>query len=136
MRLLLWYMDEFSWTPALKTVADAPDGLPGAVARAAVAFVHVEPADAARLGKQVTRLVKQVKWLARKWETQEVVLHSFAHLGEDKAAPELAAQLFAQAEERLAGVDYRVTVTPFGYFNDIRISAPGDPLARIFKAFD
>ena len=77
-----------------------------------------------------------LKWLARKWETREVVLHSFAHLGADKAEAGFAAELFEQARERLAAVDYRVTVTPFGYFNDILIRAPGEPLARIYKAFE
>jgi len=136
MRVLFWYMDEFSWTPTLKTLEEMPDGEPGVVEGAVVAFVHAEPDDEGRLGKQVTRLVKQLKWLARKWETREVVLHSFAHLGADKADPAAAAELFEQSAERLAAVDYRVTVTPFGYFNDIRISAPGEPLARIYKAFD
>ena len=136
MRVLFWFMDEFSWTPALKTLDDAPAGVAGAVERAVVAFVHAEPDDEERIGKQVTRLVKQLKWLARKWETREVVLHSFAHLGADKAEAGFAAELFEQARERLAAVDYRVTVTPFGYFNDILIRAPGEPLARIYKAFE
>lgn len=136
MRVLFWYMDEFSWTPSLKTLNDTPDGEPGRVEKAVVAFVHTEQNDEASLGKQVTKLIKQIKWLANKWETHQVVLHSFAHLGADKSSPEFAFELFTQAKERLEAVDYVVTCTPFGYFNDIRINAPGQPLARIYKAFD
>jgi hypothetical protein len=136
MRVLFWYMDEFSWTPSLKTLDDVPDGEPGRVLKAVVAFVHTEPNDETSLGKQVTKLIKQIKWLANKWETRQVVLHSFAHLGTDKSSPEFASELFEQARERLESVDYVVTCTPFGYFNDIHINAPGQPLARIYKAFD
>ena len=135
MRVLFWYMDEFSWTPTIKTLENEPAGEPGRVEKAVVAFVHTEPNDEGQLGKQVTRLIKQLKWLAKKWETRKVVLHSFAHLAVEKSSPEFASDLFEQAKERLESVDYEVTCTPFGYFNDIRIDAPGQPLARIYKEF-
>ncbi|RMG93323.1 MAG: hypothetical protein D6708_05415, partial [Candidatus Dadabacteria bacterium] len=64
MRVLLWYCDRFAWRPALRTLETAPPAEPGEVRDAVVAFVHVEPGDGP---DQETKLVKNVKWLARKW---------------------------------------------------------------------
>jgi len=135
MRVLFWYMDEFGWTPTIKTLADAPDGESGFVEKAIVAFIHTELDDEKNQPKQVTRLIKQLKWLAKKWETNRVVLHSFAHLGDVKSSPEFADELINAAKERLESVNYEVITTPFGYFLDLKLSAPGHPLARIFKDF-
>ena len=80
-----------------------------------------------------TKLVKNAKWLARKWETKTVVLHSFTHLGENKAEPEIAKALIDRAGQRLETAGYRSVQTPYGYFNDPSLQAPGHPLARIYK---
>jgi hypothetical protein len=32
--------------------------------------------------------------------------------------------------------DYEVSQTPFGYFLDLDLQAPGKPLARLFKQID
>lgn len=133
MKVLFWYVDELSWRPARKTLEDAEEGSPGEVARAVVAFVHVEPRDVDRAKKVETKLVKNLKWLAGKWDTETLVLHSFAHLGSEKADPAFAATLFAAARGRLEGVGYEVHETPWGHFLDLNMSAPGHPLARVFK---
>ena len=100
-----------------------------------VAFIHVEPGDLGDGSSAETKLVKNAKWVARKWEVQEVVLHSFTHLGEAKADPEAARALIDRAGERLKSAGYATVQTPYGYFNDLSIEAPGHPLARIFKEF-
>jgi hypothetical protein len=73
--------------------------------------------------------------VARKWEAQRVVLHSFTHLGEAKAPPEAARQLLTRAAERLNAAGYTTVQTPYGYFLDLEIAAKGHPLARIYKEF-
>ncbi len=135
MKVLFWYVEEFSWRPARKTLDDAEDGAPGAVDKAVVAFVHVEPRDVERAKKVETKLVKNLKWLAGKWDTRRLVLHSFAHLDADKADPAFAVRLFAAARGRLEGVGYEVYETPWGHFLDLSMQAPGHPLARVFKDF-
>lgn len=82
-----------------------------------------------------TKLVKNAKWLARKWETNTIILHSFTHLGEEKADPEAAMALLKRAGKRLEKAGYTTVQTPYGYFHDLSIQAPGHPLARIYKAF-
>jgi hypothetical protein len=134
MRVLFWYCDAFAWNPAMKTLDDAPDGTAERHEKAVVAFIHVEPGDGNRSGAE-TKLVKNAKWLARKWETKVIVLHSFTHLGEEKAEPQEAKALFDRAQERLDTAGYTAFQTPYGYFNDLNIQAQGHPLARIYKAF-
>ena len=134
MRVLFWYCDIFAWNPTLKTLDDAPAALPAAHEKAVVAFIHVEPKDAGD-GAVETKLVKNAKWLARKWETRQVVLHSFTHLGEEKADPGEAKALIDRVQQRLETAEYEAVQTPYGYFNDLSIEAPGHPLARIYKEF-
>ena len=100
-----------------------------------MAFIHVEPKDVEGGSSAETKLVKNAKWLARKWATKQIVLHSFTHLGEAKAEPEAAKALIDRVQTRLENADYRAVQTPYGYFNDLTLQARGHPLARIFKAF-
>jgi len=134
MRVLFWYCDTFAWNPAVKTLADAPDALADAREKAVVAFIHVQPKDVGD-GSVETKLVKNAKWLARKWDTERVILHSFTHLAEEKADPAEAKALIDRVQQRLESAAYLPVQTPYGYFNDLTLQAPGHPLARIFKEF-
>ncbi len=135
MRVLFWYCDRFAWSPAVKTLADAPDAGPDERNGAVVAFVHVEPGDTEDGASAETKLVKNAKWLARKWGGTQVLLHSFTHLGEKKADPEAARRLLDRSQERLNSAGYAASQTPYGYFLDLSIEAKGHPLARVFKEF-
>lgn len=135
MRVLFWFCDAFQTVPTIQTLSDAPTPYPMSVAQAVVAFVHVEPRDIDSASSAETKLVKNAKWLARKWSVTDIVLHSFTHLGEEKAPPEAAFKLLSDAAERLVKAGYQPLLTPYGYFHDLEIRAPGHPLARIYKAF-
>ncbi len=135
MRVMFWYCERFNWTPAMKTLDDSPPASPAANENVIVAFVHVEPGDTAEKGSSETRLVKNAKWLARKWDIKKVILHSFTHLGEEKADPQEAGQLLERAQQRLKKAGYEAIQTPYGYFLDLDIHAKGHPLARIYKEF-
>jgi threonyl-tRNA synthetase editing subunit len=134
MRVLFWYCDTFAWSPTVKTLVDTPDAWAGSHKEAVVAFIHVEPKDVAE-GSAETKLVKNAKWLARKWETPKIILHSFTHLGEEKADPESARRLIDRVAQRLESAEYEAIQTSYGHFNDLTIQAPGHSLARIFKEF-
>lgn len=133
MRVLFWFCNRIAWTPSLKTLDDAPAASAGEETDVVAAFIHVEPQDVEAGSSAETKIVKQAKWLARKWEVQRVLLHSFTHLGENKADPEESAALIERIGKRLRSAGYETNTTPFGYFNDLEMSAPGHPLARIFK---
>ncbi len=135
MRVLFWYCNQFSWNPAIKTLEQVPDAEPDSYNNTIVAFVHVEPKDLDSGSSSETKLVKNSKWLARKWDVKIIILHSFTHLSEKKADPEKAGQLLQRAENRLIKAGYRTLQTPYGYFLDLSIKAEGHPLARIYKEF-
>jgi len=135
MRVLFWYCDRFAWKPTMKTLGDAPEPKAEEHDKVVVAFIHVEPADVEGGRSAETKLVKNAKWLARKWEIRKVILHSFSHLAEEKADHKLAKDLLDHAQERLRDAGYETVQTPYGYFNDLELTAPGQPLARIYKEF-
>ncbi|MDH3874543.1 MAG: hypothetical protein C0611_05185 [Desulfobacteraceae bacterium] len=135
MRVLFWFCDDFDWTPAIKTLPDVPEAEPAENRNTVVAFVHIEPRDVETGSSSETKLVKNAKWLARKWETLRIILHSFTHLGQEKADPEKALELLDRTKERLENAGYSVDQTPYGYFLDLKIKAPGHPLARVYKEF-
>jgi len=135
MRVLFWYCDHFNWNPAMKTLDHAPEAGPAENINCVVAFVHLEPKDMEPGASAETKLVKNAKWLARKWEITDIVLHSFTHLGEEKADPDQAKGLLDRARERLEKAGYSTVQTPYGYFLDLTIQAPGHPLARVYKEF-
>ncbi len=135
MRVLFWFCERIAWTPTQKTLPEAEDPSAREITKTIAAFVHVEPRDEEHPGKVETKLVKNVKWLAGKWDTRRVVLHTFAHLAEEKADPDFARPLLMRARDRLEGAGYEVVETPFGYFNDLELKAPGHPLARVYKEF-
>jgi hypothetical protein len=135
MRILFWYCEKFAWNPAIKTLDEYPDAGPGEQHNGVVAFIHVEPQDMQAGSTAETKLVKNAKWLARKWETKKVLLHSFTHLADAKAEPEQSKALFDRVQDRLQKAGYEASQTPFGFFHDLAIEAQGHPLARIFKSF-
>ncbi|MBE0650061.1 MAG: threonyl-tRNA synthetase editing domain-containing protein [Bacteroidales bacterium] len=136
MKLLMIYCDRFSYNPNSKTL----DGFPevtekGSFENALVAFIQAEAEDEADMKSTETKMVKNLKWAAKKNNTKNVVLHSFAHLSESKADPFFTKELFDKVESRMNSVDYQCDQTPFGYFLDILVEAPGTSEARIFKSF-
>lgn len=139
MRILLWYCEKFHWTPAIKTLESVPDLLSASeqeeYRNVVVAFIHVEPKDVLESSSAEKKLLKNLKWLAKKWHNSPIILHSFTHLGEEKAGAQEAQELLNRVEVRLKNVDYDVLQTPYGYFLDLDMQAKGHPLARIYKEF-
>ena len=130
------YCDSFSYQPVNKSLADFPDVEEGgSFEKTLVAFIQTEEADMENAKPVETKLVKNLKWGAKKNNTKKVVLHSFAHLSESKAEPHFTKELFDKAEERMKNAGYTCAQTPFGYFLDIDVKAPGVSQARIFKSF-
>jgi hypothetical protein len=128
------YVDEFSYIPAQKNLENAEDVEKGAAFTDSIlAFIHAEETDEEYdIKSREKKLVNHLKWTARKNSCQKIILHSFAHLSDSKASVEFTKQLFDLAEKRLQNGEYQTTQTPFGYFLDLNIKAPGHSLARIW----
>jgi hypothetical protein len=130
------YVNEFSYRPAQKNLANAEEHVdPASFTEAILAFIQVEKTDEMNdVKSREKKLVNHLKWVARKNNSKTVILHSFAHLSDSKASPVFTKQLFDEAEKRLKNADYAVAQTPFGYFLDLDIKAPGFSLARIWAS--
>lgn len=139
MRILLWYCEKFNWTAAIKTLESVPDVSSDSEISeyhdTVVAFIHVEPKDVLEGNSAEKKLLKNLKWLVKKWNHCPVILHSFTHLGEEKADAQEARELLDRVATRLKKVGYEVIQTPYGYFLDLDMQAKGHPLARIYKEF-
>jgi glycerophosphoryl diester phosphodiesterase len=134
MKLLMIYCSHFAYEPKIKTLEEFPDFDKGKVFNdVLVGFIHAEEKDEENLKNVETKLVKNLKWAAKKNNTTKVILHSFAHLAETKASPQATKELFDKAEARMKTASYECEQTPFGYFLDIDVKAPGISQARIFK---
>jgi hypothetical protein len=134
MKLLIIYADKFGYKTSSKGLENAETIEEESLfTNSLVGFIHLEEKDEENLSAVETKMIKQLKWAARKNETTKIILHSFAHLSESKGSPELTKQLFNSAEERLKGSGYEVFQTPFGYFLDLDVQAPGHSFARLFK---
>ena len=130
------YADEFNYKTSNKTLDMVEEYQKSRqIKDAVVGFIQVEKEDEEQMEKVETKLVKNLKWAAKKNNTNNIVLHSFAHLSLSKAEPEVTIRIFNNAEQRLTDADYRASQTPFGYFLDLDLKAPGKSLARVFKEF-
>jgi len=134
MKVLVMYVDKFSYQPAVKTIETEPDITEGAsFSNSILAFIQVEKDDEQNdTASREKKLVNHLKWTARKNNCNSIILHSFAHLAESKASIDFTREIFNLAEKRLINADFSTAQTPFGYFLDLEIKAPGYSLARIW----
>jgi hypothetical protein len=136
MKLLMFFTKEWWYKTAAKTLETVPDvEIEESMHDAVVIFFHCEAEDEARLDSVREKFVKNAKWLAGKFGTRNIVLHSFNHLSSSKSSPEFAKQLLDDVIIRLERTGYTVMQTPFGYFNEFRMHVAGDSLAKVFKEF-
>jgi len=136
MKLLTFLARRFAWRSHAKTLADASDDeVAEEVTDAVVVFLHAEEKDAAdEEGKRVFRhTLKHVKWLANKRGLENVVLHSFTHLGAENAPAEFARDFIEELAGRLRETGYAVWTTPFGWFCEWDLSVHGESLAKVWK---
>ena len=136
MKLLMIYADRFAYKTSKKTLEMVEDYKEEKqIEDILVGFIQVEKEDEENIDKIETKLTKNIKWAAKKNDTNNIILHSFAHLSSSKAEPEITKTIFNNAEKRLENTGYKTWQTPFGYFLDLDLKAPGKSLARVFKEF-
>jgi len=136
MKILVMYVDEFSYSPARKNLETAVEVTEGnTFSDSILAFIHIEKEDEEYdTRSREKKLVNHLKWTARKNDCKKIILHSFAHLADSKASVEFTREIFDLAEARLRNGGYSTAQTPFGYFLDLQIKAPGHSLARIWAS--
>ncbi|HSE90767.1 MAG TPA: threonyl-tRNA synthetase editing domain-containing protein [Candidatus Binatia bacterium] len=136
MKLLCFQAKHFRWKTHSKTLAEVADqDADEEVAHAVVIFVHAEKSDeeASRKNAVLRQTLKHIKWLANKRGLQNIVIHSFTHLGGETASPDFAEAFINTVAQRLRETGYIVWTTPFGYFCEWDLSVWGDSLAKVWK---
>jgi len=134
MKIIMFYTRSFWWKPHQKVLENTllnPETQE--VKDTVVVFYQVEAQDPKREKRVVEKLVKNIKWLARKFETKKIVLHSFNHLSLSKASPEEALSLIEKAKEKLKRGGFELYETPYGWLNEWKMHVAGESLAKVFK---
>jgi hypothetical protein len=137
MKLLIFLAESFEFraSEAGSPLADAaPDPEAGGVENAVVAFLQCEPRDEDRGEAVLKQAVKYFRWLSRKRGTSRLLLHSFAHLAEERSSPEFARDLLAELGQRLEDHGFEIHHTPFGWSLQWTMSVEGHGYAKTFKS--
>jgi hypothetical protein len=128
MKLLMFYAPAFWFRTYQRVLDDVPEQeIERKIENAVVIFYHAEEEDTERRDSVRKKFIKNIKWLAGKFGTKNVVMHSFNHLSRSKAPPEF------EVRERLETSGFSITETPFGYLNEWKIHVAGESLAKVFK---
>lgn len=136
MRIILFYAPAFWFRTYKKILAEVPQyDREESIESAVVVFYHAEAEDGQKMGGVTSKLVKNIKWLAGKFGTRTVVLHSFSHLSLSKASPDVTEEIISGTKERLSRTGYTLVETPFGYLNEWKMHVAGESLAKVYKEF-
>lgn len=134
MKLLMIYTSEFSYETSQKSLQEI-DELESKKQFENVQLALIQMEEHDEENPPLKKSANFIKWLSRKHSFEAIILHSFSHLSESKADPTFAAAFLNQLEERLQKAGFEVHQTPYGYFLNLEIKAPGFSLARVFKSF-
>lgn len=130
----MFYAPDFWFRTYEKVLADVPEqNIDKTVENAVVVFYHAEAEDIDRRGSVLSKFIKNIKWLSGKFNSRNLVLHSFNHLSTSKAPADFTSNLISEAVQRLINSGFNITETPFGYLNEWKIHVAGDSLAKVFK---
>ena len=136
MKLLMIFCNTFAYSTRVKNLDSVKEYDENkSYENVLVGFIQVEKKDEEDLSGIETKLIKNLKWAAKKNGTSKIILHSFAHLSMSKADETTTKEMFDRSEKRLDRSGYETSQTPFGYFLDLDVQAPGRSLARVFKEF-
>jgi len=103
------------------------------VEEALIVLAAVEKSDEADPGEIALKAAKSIKKHAKNVGAANIVVHPFAHLFADLAAPETAVPLMDEVNRLLNERGLNSVRTPFGWFNTLEIKAKGHPLSRVAK---
>lgn len=131
MRLLMFHLERF-WFRPNESVLDDPGN---SVYDCLLVWIQSEPKDEGNRASVLRKMVKNIRWLANKAGVNSVVLHSFAHLGTEKAGPAFAEALINEVSDKLSTRDFMITIVPFGMFFEFKMHVMGPSLAKVFKQF-
>ena len=138
MRILMLHVDSFTSTVTEKgrssTVEECNlNSRTTQVDEAILVLVSVEKQDETNPKIVSERATEEITKIAHQLKVRTIVLHPFAHLFGELSKPEVAIEVLKLTEERLIQGGFKVTRTPFGWFNTLELKAKGHPLSRVAR---
>jgi hypothetical protein len=98
-------------------------------------WIHSEKQDEGNRAGVLRKMVKNIRWLAKKIDCNAITLHSFAHLDNSKSDPAFADLLIDEVAARLSDREFDVHIVPYGAFYEFNLHVKGPSLAKVFKQF-
>ena len=136
MRFLSLHVNSFCCTITTKgrsKVYEAYDDPVTRVDDALLVLASVERGDERNPQLVAERASAEIVPLATPLKATTVVLHPFAHLFAELAAPRLAIDILSRTQQALSQTGLTTIRTPFGWFNALQIDAKGHPLSRVAR---
>ncbi|MGQ9721314.1 MAG: threonyl-tRNA synthetase editing domain-containing protein [Candidatus Jordarchaeum sp.] len=130
------HVDYFRSTVAKRgrsQVAENPSFKKTEVEEALLVLINVEKQDESHPEDVSKKTVEEVIKLGQQLKVETIVLHPFAHLFGEPSQPEVAIDIIKLIEKDLIQKGFRVTRTPFGWFNTWELRTKGHPLARVAR---
>ena len=137
MKLLVFLTESFEYQacePGSPLAENPPEPARDRLEEAIVAFIQCEPRDEERGEAVLKQAVKYFRWFARKRGESRLLLHSFAHLAEERSSPEFARDLLCALGEQLERHGCEVHHTPFGWSLQWTMAVEGHGYAKTFKS--
>ena len=134
MRLLILHVDRFAYTvtePARSRLREAVADPTYEVSEGLVALASVERVDEADPPEVARLAAAELEQLARQLGVERLVLHPFAHLFGELAAPAVAVHVLDATRAHLEAAGLAVHRSPFGWFTRWDLQAKGHPLSRV-----
>lgn len=128
MRLLMLHVDSFWYRPN-----ESPSDERTEIGESLHVWIHSEKDDEENRAGVLRKMVKNIRWLAKKIDCNAVTLHSFAHLDDNKADSDFADSLIEEVASKLRDREYDVHIVPFGHFYEFNLHVKGPSLAKVFK---
>ena len=136
MKILFLYCDKFGYDATIRTIETVEESKESNdIEGVQTAFIHVEAEDEENEASIFKKVVKQIKWITKKNNTNKLVIHSFAHLSESKGDINFTKAFLDKLTKKMQDSGFETTQTPFGHFLNLRMDAPGYSTARVFKSF-
>ncbi|MEW6592238.1 MAG: threonyl-tRNA synthetase editing domain-containing protein [Candidatus Hadarchaeota archaeon] len=145
MKLLCIHANYFNYQVREKAKAAeeiTPDQKAGGMRDPLVVFASAEKTDEkpseacdVRPGSVIEQTLSEIRSIASKVKTKNIVLFPFAHLSAELAAPDVAIQILKCVACKLEEENYRVLRVPFGWYKAFEFKSKGHPLAVLSRSF-
>ncbi len=99
--------------------------------------ISVEKRDEKNIGQVVKKAVKDLKDVAEKVKTKNIMLYPYVHLlfGSEPASPTQCIKLLDLMESELRNNGFNVKRSPFGFYKAFELKVKGHPLSELSREF-